>query len=91
MKILNWRSDGFLALKGSKPIGKGLGVFLKSLFKEKHAEASPESGAEPRSFGNQRRSAQEMSDKFLRWSLERVFSLRPTPQKKRSCNGHQEK
>ena len=85
MKILNWGSDGFLVSQRVEAYREGLEVFLKFLFKGKHVEASPKGGAGPRSFEESTKECVrpgDMSDKLLRWSLEKVFSSRPTPRKK---------
>ena len=85
MKILNWGSDGFLVHKRIEAYPEGLEVLLKSLFRGRHVEASSESGAGPRSFEESPKECVrpgEMSDKLLRWSLEKVFASRPTPRRK---------
>ena len=64
---------------------EGLEVCLKALIKGRHVEASLVSGAGPRTFAEstkERGRPGEMSDKLLRWSLEKVFASSPTPRKR---------
>ena len=54
------------------------------LFKVRHAKASSGSDAGPRFVDSLKECVRpgEVSDKLLRWSLEKVFSSSPTPQGK---------